>query len=105
MLAQRDDSHSTVYKTRRCFIWENMYFQMDIYKSPCNQRCEGLILLETYTTAKSRELIDKLPLFLTIVKEVTNDPSYSMYNLSSKTGGSIMARLNNSVNHNNNSET
>lgn len=106
MLAQRDDRHLTVYKTRRCFLWENMYFQMDIYKSPCNQRCEGLILLETYTTLKINEFKVKLPQFLTIVKEVTKDPSFSMYNLSSKVdliNSFKMNRINNSVNHNNNS--
>ena len=47
-------------------------------------RCNGLILLETYTTAKSDLLTEKLPPFLKIVKEVTCDPSYSMYNLSLK---------------------
>lgn len=110
MLSQRDDRHLTVYKTRRCFMWEDIYFQMDIYKNPCNQRCEGLILLETYTTFKSKEFVPKLPKFLKIVKEVTSDPSYSMYNLSSKTDWNTTAnskagRTNNSVNHNNSSHS
>lgn len=86
MLAQRDDSHWTVYKSRRCFLWENDYYQMDIYKTPCHPRCEGMILLETYTTASGAELLNKLPPFLDIQREVTNDPSFSMYNLSCKTG-------------------
>lgn len=45
-------------------------------------RCKGLIILETYTTMKGDEL--KLPDFLDVVKEVTADRSYSMYNLSRK---------------------
>ncbi len=45
-------------------------------------RCEGLILLETYTTMKGEDL--KLPSFLDIDKEVTDDRSYSMYNLSKR---------------------
>ena len=45
-------------------------------------RCKGLILLETYTTKSSGRL--KLPEFLEIKKEVTEDPYYSMFNLSLK---------------------
>jgi PREDICTED: similar to CG30118-PA len=37
-LSQRDHSHYTIFKTRRCFLWEHRYFQMDIYKSPCHPR-------------------------------------------------------------------
>lgn len=37
-LAQRDGKHYTVRKTRRCFIWENMYFQMDIYQKPSTEK-------------------------------------------------------------------
>ena len=45
-------------------------------------RCEGLILLETYTTMKGETL--ELPDFLEIVKEVTHDRNYSMFTLSRK---------------------
>jgi hypothetical protein len=53
---------------------------MDIYQEPCHPRCKGLIILETYTTLKGDDL--QLPEFLDIIKEVTDDPTYSMYNLS-----------------------
>ncbi|XP_054724393.1 TRPL translocation defect protein 14-like isoform X2 [Uloborus diversus] len=84
MLAQRDDKHFTVYKKRRSFLLNNVYMQMDIYKHPCHPRCTGLILLETYTTLKGDELLGRLPPFLNVVKEVTGDPSFSMFNLSLK---------------------
>ncbi|XP_075541924.1 TRPL translocation defect 14 [Dermacentor variabilis] len=84
MLAQRNDSHYTVYKVRRCFLWNHMYFQLDIYKKPCHSRCEGLILLETYTTHSPEELPELLPPFLDIRKDVTSDPNYSMFCLSYK---------------------
>lgn len=45
-------------------------------------RCKGLILMETYTTKSPDEV--HLPDFLEIVKEVTHDPHYSMFNLSLK---------------------
>lgn len=41
-----------------------------------------MIILETYTTQKGGEL--KLPEFLDIAKEVTDNSEYSMYNLSKK---------------------
>ena len=56
---------------------------MIVHNDPrCFFRCEGLILLETYTTMKGEEL--KLPSFLDIDKEVTDDRGYSMYNLSKR---------------------
>ena len=82
LVAQRDSSHYTIYKKRRCFLWNNQYFQMDIYQEPCHPRCRGLIILETHTTHKGDDL--KLPDFLEVVKEVTDDKDYSMYALSKR---------------------
>ncbi|KOB74562.1 Uncharacterized protein OBRU01_08942 [Operophtera brumata] len=71
LLPQRDDAHFTIFKKRRCFIYNN--------------QCRGLILLETYSAAYDQNtLLESLPKFLTIEKEVTGDPAYSMYNLSLK---------------------
>ncbi|KAL7294000.1 hypothetical protein TKK_0012573 [Trichogramma kaykai] len=82
MLAQRDDSHFTIFKRRRCFLINNQYFQLDIYREPCHKRCNGLMLLETYTALPSDKLMNILPQILTIEKEVTGNPDYSMFNLS-----------------------
>ncbi|XP_065174145.1 TRPL translocation defect protein 14 isoform X2 [Atheta coriaria] len=80
-LAQKDKSHFTIYKKRRCFLVNNQYFQLDIYEEPGHPRCKGLILLETYSALDYA--VDKwLPEFLNIEKEVTGNPDYSMYNLS-----------------------
>lgn len=38
LLAQRDDAHFTIYKKRRCFLVNNQYFQLDIYKEPTHPR-------------------------------------------------------------------
>jgi len=48
---------------------------------PCAAVCRGLILLETYTANASPDFIYKLPPFLKILREVTGDPAFSMYNL------------------------
>ena len=77
-----------MYKIRRCFLYNNQYFQLDIYKDPCHERCkvnvfyfcvfmsfdydclncflQGLMLLETYTTLSGEELKKQLPSFLNI---------------------------------------
>ncbi len=73
-------SQWTIFQTRRCFIWRNRYFRIDIYEEPCNPQCRGLILLST--RAVEEDLC--LPDFLQIVKEVTHDENYSMFNLSKK---------------------
>uniref|UniRef100_A0A8D8L7L1 NadR/Ttd14 AAA domain-containing protein n=3 Tax=Cacopsylla melanoneura TaxID=428564 RepID=A0A8D8L7L1_9HEMI len=84
MLQQKDDSHWAIFKKRRCFIHNNQYFQLDVYKEPCHPRCKGLILLETYSALENDELLSRLPKFITIIKEVTGNPDYSMFNLSLK---------------------
>ena len=48
----------------------------------CCCRCKGLMLLETFT-ANDRDSV-MLPDFITVEREVTGDPSYSMFNLSLK---------------------
>jgi len=79
---QEDPLHLMVNKIRRCFMYNNQYFQLDIYRDPCHPRCKGLMLLETYTTLKQEEFKDRLPKFLNIDQEVTGDPAFSMFNLS-----------------------
>jgi len=84
LLAQEDPSHFLVYKTRRCFMWKNQYFQLDIYRDPCHTRCKGLMLLESYTTLKGDALLGAMPTFLNLGPQVTGDPAFSMFNLSLK---------------------
>lgn len=84
LIPQEDANHFLVYKTRRCFLYRNQYFQLDIYKDPCHDRCRGLMLLETYTTLPIDHLKQRLPEFLNIGSETTGDPAFSMFNLSLK---------------------
>ncbi|CAK9293068.1 unnamed protein product [Gordionus sp. m RMFG-2023] len=80
--SQRDRSHFTIYKTRRCFLYDNHYYRLDVYQKRSPKSCKGLVLLETYTTKPTSQL--KLPNFLTMAEEVTGKPEYSMWNLSLK---------------------
>jgi len=84
LISQEDPNHFLIYKTRRCFLWENQYFQLDIYREPSHDRCKGLMLLETYTTKMGEDLQRRLPPFLNVGSGVTGDPAFSMFNLSLK---------------------
>ena len=84
LISQEDPNHFLIYKTRRCFLWENQYFQLDIYREPSHDRCKGLMLLETYTTKMGEDLQSRLPPFLNVGSGVTGDPAFSMFNLSLK---------------------
>jgi len=75
-----DTSHYTIYKVRRCFEWRHQYFQLDMYEEPCKPSCRGLTILTTYCMDK--DLV--LPNFIQLEKEITDDPDYSMFNLSKK---------------------
>jgi CYTH domain-containing protein len=76
MRAQADPSRLPIQKLRRCFLYNDRYFQLDVYQSPC----KGLVLLEAYLDTENGQNV-VLPPFLTCT-EVTDNPEYSMYNLS-----------------------
>jgi len=82
LLSQENPSHFPVFKTRRCFMHKNQYFQLDIYREPSHRRCKGLMLLETYTTKGNEDISACLPPFLNLGKLVTGDSAFSMFNLS-----------------------
>jgi len=81
LLNHADPRHYPIFKTRRCFQFNNQQFTLDTYRDPCHPRCRDLILLETVTTLPSEDVVDTLPPFLKISKDVTGDPAFSMYNL------------------------
>lgn len=81
LLNHADERHMPIFKTRRCFLYQNQQYQLDIYRDPCHPRCKGLMLMETFTTLPSAELKPHLPPFLQVSQEVTGDPAFSMFNL------------------------
>lgn len=76
-----DSQHWTVFQKRRCFIWNSRYYRIDFFEEPCNPICRGLIILSTRSNI---DQINKLPPFLQMDREITNDHTYSMFNLSMK---------------------
>jgi len=49
LLTQSDPSHFPVYKTRRCFLYQHQFYQLDIYKQPAHDRCM-VSICDTYDT-------------------------------------------------------
>merc|ERR1719510_398721 len=85
LFTQEDPEHFPVYKTQRCFLWKNQYYQLDTYgKDPCDKTCKGMTILETFTTLSTDQLKTQVPYFLQLGPEITGDPAFTMYNLSLK---------------------
>lgn len=80
LLTQADPERVTVKKKRTCFLWENQYFELDLFLSPH----EGLVLLEAEIEEDDAEV--KLPPFLKIEREVTNEPEYANANIARNYG-------------------
>jgi len=72
-LEQRDSSKTQIRKGRKCFIYENQYFQVETFLNipgyPSIMRVE--------TTKESQKI--KIPSFLEVLREVTLDSNYQTW--------------------------
>lgn len=75
LLAQADRTRHPIRKRRRVFLWDNQYFEWDIYVDPS----PGLEILEVEVDSLSTLI--ELPPFLTIEREVTGDDQYSNHRM------------------------
>lgn len=76
LLSEKDPEKQPIVKKRYNFSWEDQYFQLDVISSPMN-----LVRLEVELTKEQQEL--RLPPFLQVVKEVTDDKRYSNISIAS----------------------
>lgn len=74
LLAQMDPILTPIVKKRICFVFESQYFELDIFNFSDNHA-----LMEIELTSENG--IVNLPNFITVLKEVTNDPKYRNHNL------------------------
>ncbi|KAI8912746.1 AAA domain-containing protein [Gorgonomyces haynaldii] len=75
---QADPSRQKIVKIRRCFLFNDRYFQLDLFTSPH----KGLVLLEAYLGEDYDHMAHgAIPEWLDVV-DVTDDKAYSMFNLS-----------------------
>ncbi|KAJ3312486.1 hypothetical protein HDV04_003086 [Boothiomyces sp. JEL0838] len=75
---QVDPTRVPINKVRRCFLFNDRYYQLDIYKSPS----QGLVLLEAYLDYDETGKV-MVPEWLDC-EDVTDKPGYSMYDLALK---------------------
>jgi CYTH domain-containing protein/predicted ATPase len=74
-LGQADPARRTLKKRRRVFLWQNQYFEWDIFSDPRH----GLEILEVEVDTPGR--LVELPPFLLIEKEVTEDTEYANHTI------------------------
>jgi CYTH domain-containing protein len=78
LLERADPKKAPIEKTRFCFVYENQYFEADVFKG----KLEGLFLLEREKTSVNEATA--LPPFLDVVSNVTDDPHYKNSALAAK---------------------
>lgn len=78
LMQQRDETRETIAKDRACFVWKGQYFELDTYKN-VELRDPQLQVLEVEVADLHAPV--HLPPWLEVLKEVTDDPTYSNYNL------------------------
>ena len=75
LLQQADPYRQTIRKTRRSFIWQGQYFEVDTFEAPI----QGLTILETKGVEANEQV--KFPPFLKVVKDITANTDYYNYNI------------------------
>lgn len=65
----------TIHKQRRCFVWDNRYFELDTFVSPKLPHC--MLEIEDIT----KDEIVSFPPFLKVIEEVTDNPMYYNSNI------------------------
>lgn len=76
-LLETDCKKRQIRKTRYCFLYNNLYYELDIYPFWDDQA-----ILEIELSSESSAF--EIPEFIVPIKDVTDDPAYSNYQLASK---------------------
>jgi CYTH domain-containing protein len=72
-----DPTRSIITKRRHCFLWHGKQFELDEFTNPV----KDMLILEVELDSESEEI--NIPPFLTVIKEVTTDPTFSNWNIAS----------------------
>lgn len=76
LLQKADPERVTIHKIRRCFVWQNQYFELDIFKEP--KLAHQLLEIEGLPE-DGNDIV--FPPFLNVLEEVTEDPRYFNANI------------------------
>ena len=74
LLMEADNKLHTIHKTRYCLSENNQYFEIDIYPEWNNQA-----IMEIELNSEDENI--KIPKFINIIKEVTDDKNYKNYEM------------------------
>lgn len=85
LLMEADNKLHTIHKTRYCLSENNQYFEIDIYPEWDNQAIMEIEL-------SSEEETIKMPEFIRVVKEVTDDDSYKNYQMAKEMPKQLVKR-------------
>lgn len=69
LYAQRAQIHGTIYKTRRCFLYEQQYYQLDILRQRSPPRSVSFTYI--YLTSPIHRSIDSMKTFCALKKKAT----------------------------------
>lgn len=75
-----DSKCQKIVKKRYCFLWQDIYYELDVIESP--KKHSSLTLLEIESTDQNKDLL--IPNFIKIEREVTGDLEYSNFGLALK---------------------
>jgi predicted ATPase len=78
LLKQADPGCVSIVKNRRCFLYCDKYFQLDIFQKPF----DGLMILEAYFSSDTDDVFHLLPSFIPVDCDITGNEQYSLYNIS-----------------------
>lgn len=78
LLNRADPNKQTIHKKRRCFVFDNRYFELDTFVTP--ELPFPLLEIEDVAMNESIEF----PPFLEIIQEVTENPAYYNSNIAKK---------------------
>lgn len=77
LLSEADTSLNQICKERYCFVYNNLYFELDVYPF-----WKDYAILEIELTTENQKI--DFPAVITVVKEVTDDPDFNDYSLSKR---------------------
>lgn len=78
LMQTADPKRQTIHKLRRCFVWDNQYFELDTFISP--EFPHRLLELEGLADVTNITF----PPFLKVLAEVTEDPRYYNANIAKR---------------------
>ncbi len=86
LLMEADNKLHPIHKTRYCLSDNNQYFEIDIYPEWDKQA-----IMEIELRSEDQEI--KLPDFINIIKEVTEDEAYKNYNMARQMPKQLVRKL------------